>query len=146
MTDFVGRGLRNNNPGNIRLDPRGRNRTWVGLASRQLDKDFLQFATMAYGCRALLKTLRTYTHKHKLKTIRDIISRWAPPVENDTESYIAHVSQRMGFSPDEVLPLKDVDTYISLAKCIALHENGWEAQNIEDETWEVAVRLAGLPT
>lgn len=83
------RGIRNNNPANIR---RGCN--WKGLAETQTDKEFCQFITMTWGVRALLVTLRTYVVKHHLHTVREIITRWAPPSDgNNTERYIEFVKE-----------------------------------------------------
>ena len=59
---------------------------------------------MAYGWRAAFVILcRTYYGKYKLRTIRDIVTRWAPPKENNTEAYIRHVSDYTGIGPDKVL-------------------------------------------
>lgn len=83
------RGIRNNNPANIR---HGCN--WKGLAEKQTDKEFCQFTTMTWGVRALLVTLRTYVVKHHLHTVREIITRWAPPSDgNNTEKYIEFVEK-----------------------------------------------------
>lgn len=83
------RGIRNNNPANIR---RGCN--WKGLTETQTDKEFCQFVTMTWGVRALLVTLRTYVVKHHLHTVREIITRWAPPSDgNNTERYIEFVQE-----------------------------------------------------
>lgn len=83
------RGIRNNNPANIR---RGCN--WKGLAKTQTDREFCQFTTMTWGVRALLVTLRTYVVKHHLHTVREIINRWAPPSDgNNTEAYIKFVEK-----------------------------------------------------
>ena len=81
------RGIRNNNPANIR---RGCN--WKGLIRQQKDREFCQFVTMTWGVRALLVTLRTYVVKHHLHTVREIITRWAPPSDgNNTEKYIKFI-------------------------------------------------------
>ena len=64
----------------------------MGLRVIQQDASFCQFETMEYGWRAAFYLLtRTYYHKYRLYTIRDIISRWAPPSENDTGAYIQNV-------------------------------------------------------
>lgn len=85
------RGIRNNNPANIR---RGCN--WQGLAKKQTDREFCQFVTMTWGVRALLVTLRTYVVKHHLHTVREIITRWAPPSDgNNTEAYIKFVEKEI---------------------------------------------------
>lgn len=81
------RGIRNNNPANIR-----RGCKWQGLAKTQTDREFCQFVTMTWGVRALLITLRTYVAKHNIHTVREIITRWAPPSDgNNTEKYIEFV-------------------------------------------------------
>lgn len=94
------RGIRNNNPANIR---RGCN--WKGLIRQQKDKEFCQFVSMLWGIRALLITLRTYVKKHHLHTVREIITRWAPPSDgNNTEKYIEFVEKAV----------RDIDTPIIL--------------------------------
>lgn len=83
------RGIRNNNPANIR-----RGCAWRGLAERQTDKEFCQFVSMTWGVRALLVILRTYVVKHHLHSVRAIITRWAPPSDgNNTEKYIESVEK-----------------------------------------------------
>lgn len=83
------RGIRNNNPANIR-----RGCDWKGLIRQQKDREFCQFVTMTWGVRALLVTLRTYVVKHHLHTVREIITRWAPPSDgNNTEKYIEFVEK-----------------------------------------------------
>ena len=82
------RGLRNCNPLNIR---RVAGTRWKGQSSFQGDKDFVQFERMEWGIRAAFVLLRTYAIKYKANCIQDIITRWAPPSENDTEKYIKNV-------------------------------------------------------
>lgn len=94
------RGLRNCNPLNIRRTAD----LWQGLAERQPDPEFFTFRSMAWGYRAAFIVLRTYCHKYGLRTVRDIIARWAPPEDgNDTENYIRKVCVLTGFSPDKCL-------------------------------------------
>lgn len=77
---------------------------WQGLCVLQEDKEFCQFESMEYGWRAAFVLLcRTYYGKYGLKTIRDIVSRWAPANENNTPAYIRHVSDYTGIAPDRVL-------------------------------------------
>ena len=87
------RGLRNNNPLNIR---RVAGQRWKGeiLPSIQGGDgggSFVRFESIEYGIRAAFVLLRTYSIKYKANCIQDIISRWAPPSENDTEKYIKNV-------------------------------------------------------
>jgi len=94
------RGIRNNNPLNIRKSAD----KWQGLSTLQEDREFFQFVSMEYGWRAAFVILcRTYYGKYGLKTIRDIVSRWAPAKENNTEAYIRHVSDYTGIAPNKVL-------------------------------------------
>lgn len=86
MVAKLPRGIRNNNPLNIRKGAR-----WRGLRDFATDKEFCEFQTMAFGFRAAFRTLITYYTKHDCKTLEKIIDRWAPPVENDTFSYINRV-------------------------------------------------------
>lgn len=134
------RGIRNMNPGNIRLGE-----SWLGLRTKQTDPDFCQFTSMIYGCRALLKLLRTYVEKRGCTTIRKVVERWAPPSENDTSSYVLSVAAACRRDPDERLPV-DVDPliYLDLARAIARHECGPEAEGIWDDVWEAAAKEAGL--
>lgn len=134
------RGIRNMNPGNIRLGE-----SWLGLRTKQTDPDFCQFTSMIYGCRALLKLLRTYVEKRGCTTIRKVVERWAPPSENDTSSYVLSVASACRRDPDERLPV-DVDPliYLDLARAIARHECGAEAEGIGDDVWEAAAKEAGL--
>ena len=93
------RGIRNNNPLNIRRTAKDQ---WKGLRAQQKDASFCQFESLDYGWRAAFYLLtRTYYHKYRLYTIRMIISKWAPPQENLTSTYIQNVSRLTGIPPDE---------------------------------------------
>jgi hypothetical protein len=69
------------------------------------DSDFKSFASMAYGFRAMIVILRTYYTKHDLKNLAQMISRWAPPEENDTDSYIDFIKQNAPIDPEKDLQL-----------------------------------------
>ena len=56
------RGLRNNNPGNIRIN----GDLFQGEVRPSKDKSFKQFETMAYGYRAMFVILRNYIRNYKL--------------------------------------------------------------------------------
>ena len=98
------RGIRNNNPLNIRHSAD----QWQGARTQQTDPSFVQFESMAYGYRAAWKVLETYWNHftgHGLAfNVRSIISRWAPPKENDTENYIRTVLRISGLGGMENLP------------------------------------------
>ena len=94
----------NCNPLNIR---RVAGTTWKGQRAEQTDHAFVQFETMEWGIRAAFVLLHTYSTKYHANCIRDIISRWAPPTENDTERYIRNVCQWTGFGGNERLTEKE---------------------------------------
>ena len=98
------RGLRNNNPLNIR---RSTDR-WEGTATTQTDQSFVQFKTLAYGYRAAWKTLDTYClrfrRERRVYNVRNIIARWAPPAENDTDAYVRAVVRLSGLGGNENIP------------------------------------------
>lgn len=114
------RGIRNNNPGNLRRngDP------WQGLAKRQGDVEFFTFKTPIYGIRALARTLIAYQDKHELRSIRQIISRWAPSVENNTNAYVRAVVADTGLDADQPLDMHRFEHLLPLTKAIIHHENG----------------------
>ena len=103
------RGMRNKNPLNIVKNP---NINWQGEVKPSTDKNFCQFETMAYGCRAALKLLRTYYEKHKCCTISKIIRRWAPETENNVQAYIKNVSRMTGIGATTPLPPMKEETKI----------------------------------
>ena len=98
------RGIRNNNPLNIR---RSSDR-WEGARMEQTDRSFVQFESMSYGYRAAWKVLESYwKHFYRLResfTVENIIRRWAPPVENHTDSYVKTVLHLTSLGGKEHLP------------------------------------------
>lgn len=120
---FTPRGIRNNNPGNIR-----HGQSWQGMAAEQTDASFVTFISPEYGIRAISKILDTYANKYGIKTIRGIVQKWAPPNENDTESYVQSVADAVGVSPDKPINLATFKQDIIGA--IIYHENGQQPYNL----------------
>lgn len=116
------RGLRNNNPGNIR-----RNSDVFQGEKTSSDKEFKQFKSMVYGYRAVFKILSNYYRNYKLDTIRKMIGRWAPPKENHTEKYIKAVSDYAGIQADDPININDREQMIRIVAGISKVENGREA-------------------
>ena len=120
------RGIRNNNPLNIRLSKD----RWQGQIAPSLsgraggEASFCQFQTMQYGYRAAFKLLKAYIEKHHCRTIRFIINRWAPPKENNTNAYLKRVVEISGLNPDAVIAFKQKQTMIDLAYAMTIVENG----------------------
>lgn len=109
------RGIRNNNPLNIRIS--GDN--WQGANGD--DGEFVTFETPEKGIRAAARILKNYRDKYGLKSVGQIITRWAPPTENNTASYIKNVAKKVGISANE--DLLDYE-YQSLISAMIYHENG----------------------
>ena len=99
----IPRGLRNNNPLNIRHSAS----RWQGARVEQTDKSFVQFTSMAMGYRAAWRILETYYKhfetEHRPFTPRNIIYRWAPPNENDSEAYLRRVCRLTNLAGNEAL-------------------------------------------
>ena len=115
------RGLRNNNPLNIRHNVD----SFMGEL-RGDDQSFKTFASMAYGYRAAFVTLATY-HSRGWDTIEKIVSHWAPQSENNTERYIASVVKRSGIPRGCKLTLADGADYILIVAAMSAVENGRNA-------------------
>lgn len=117
------RGLRNNNPGNIRRN----SDVFQGEVNPSRDQQFKQFKTMAYGYRAMFKILSNYYRKYSLTTIRKIIGRWAPENENNTSAYVSLVSSYAGIGPDDLISF-DREQMIRIVAGMSKVENGREAE------------------
>lgn len=111
------RGIRNNNPGNIRVSKD----QWEGMTGD--DGAFVTFDSPESGVRALGKNLLSYGRRG-YDSIEKIINRWAPPNENDTKAYIDSVVAATGIPATQSLDLSDPDTLSSLAQAISFHETG----------------------
>lgn len=116
------RGIRNNNPLNIRI---GNN--WKGEVNGN-DAEFETFATPIMGIRAAARLLKNYRDLYGLDTIEKIIFRWSPPNENDTDSYINSVSRRINIDVRQVL--NDGD-YVALIAAMIFHENGMQPYDVD---------------
>lgn len=80
-----------------------------------------------------MRVLLTYYRRHHLRTLRQILTRWAPPkgqhrdgtpYAQDTASYVAHVAGRLGVDPHEPLAVEDPAVLVPLARAIVRHECG----------------------
>lgn len=121
---IIPRGIRNNNPLNIR---KGCN--WLGEKAVQTDPVFEQFVSIEYGIRAGLKLIRNYilgknATGRKLDTVDAICRRWAPPVENDTEHYIRCVAAMAELHRFEKIDPNSRHQMCKLFQSMAWMENG----------------------
>lgn len=95
-----------NNPFNIRT---GGSR-WLG--SDGSTAGFVNFISVEYCVRAaFIIVFRSYRNK-RIRVVSDVIHRWAPPSENNTDKYIKDlcyiVNDVIRFEPERVSPFTDV--------------------------------------
>jgi len=99
--DGLPRGLRLNNPGNIRPGA-----GFFGEVGD--DGGYAKFASDAAGLRAIQRLLMTYGNQYGINTLRGLANRYAPPSDNNpTENYIEFLSQKTGIDPDEPINLAE---------------------------------------
>lgn len=128
------RGLKNNNPGNIRLD----GVHWKGEVEPSQDRAFKQFETMPWGYRAMFHLLNNYSRLYGCDTIRRMITRWAPENENDTQAYIRAVSEWSGVPADSRITTTNRDVMVPVVAAMSRMENGVEAKAADiDAGWEL---------
>lgn len=147
------RGIRNNNPGNLEWG-----QPWQGLVDKdaRTDERFCQFKAPVDGIRAIARTLITYQDKRKaadgsrIDTVEEIISRWAPSVENNTDAYAAGVAKFLHVGPtDEGIDVHNYDHLFHIVSGIIRHEcgggplktlNSWYGNDVIEE----GLRRAGV--
>lgn len=129
------RGMRNNNPLNIRKSPD----TFIGELAYPTDRDFKQFTSLELGIRAAIRILHTY-NKRGITKIKDIVSRWAPSNENDTEKYIRIVCNITCLTPDdEILVKSSHNRTILLVQAMAQVESNVHLSILEiSRAWYMA--------
>ena len=94
MTDDtkLPRGIRNNNPGNLR--------SGYGMGTPVPKEDgFARFATMEDGLYSMAMLVSDFYNVTGLRTLPAFIGRYAPSTENDVTQYMNLVSQRLGLNP-----------------------------------------------
>ena len=130
------RGIRNNNPDNIRNSERN---DWKGEVSKADKKDqaFEEFETMSDGVRAMMRLLQKYQRSYNLHTVKDIVERWAPRNENDTAAYVRTVCKEMQMPECCGLDLTDKGTMCALVDAMCYVENGVHIDMADIEAgWE----------
>lgn len=138
------RGLRNNNPLNIRKSTD----KWLGLSPTQRDSAFFQFVNLTYGYRAAGKLLQNYQRLHKLYNLNGLIARWAPAKENNTKAYVARVARELSTQAGRMI---DGETHLDLINdkvllrklIIAMHivENGLRPTASQLESLDKALTM-----
>lgn len=142
----IPRGILNHNPLNLREAP-GDKTIWLHERATDDDAEFEEFDIPEGGIRAACINFRTYKVKHGVTTVRQWITRWAPPngrdsrgraYSQDTEAYIRVVCNAVGVDHDEPVDLEDWDTVLKGLRAMIRHENGpapsgWEGRT--DGSW-----------
>ena len=124
-----------NNPGNERPSDKFK---WQGEVGEV--NGFVRFDTMANGIRAYFKNLHAAMYLHGRKTIGEYITAYAPPTENDTNSYIATMCTETGLTSTEPIPT-DPAFLCKFARAQFIVENGKaETDTIGDD--DIAAGLA----
>lgn len=124
-TNSLPRGLRNNNPLNLRIS----NNTWLGKVKNNTDGAFEQFITLEYGLRAAMRNIKTIIDRRKkLKqrtTIANLIHIWAPASDNNNEqAYCAAIEKYTTFKPTYVIDIKNKNHFCMLIHAMVRVENG----------------------
>lgn len=133
IVNYIARGIRNNNPGNIRHD----GVKWKGETAGT-DNAFKTFQSMAWGVRAVFHLLNNYNTLYGCNTIEKMIRRWAPENENDTESYISSVSSRTGIHRANILITVKPDQMKPVVAAMIRVENGRDIPREDiDRGWEL---------
>lgn len=132
MTSFLNqpklsRGVRNNNPGNLRRS----SIKWKGKIpfSQSKDKDFEQFDSIENGIRAMVLDIYGDITKDKLNTLNLLIHSYAPPSENNTSSYVNDTAMSTGLQPDSII-VPSVDFFAKLIPAMIRRENGSDVNKI----------------
>lgn len=122
------RGIRNNNPGNLKHSPANH---WHGELLPP-DDEYCRFDTAHNGLRAFAINLWSYYNKDNCKTLTQIITRHAPDTENNTKAYIADVSSSLHAVPDDVYNIENKIKTAWLIIEMIRHENGMVPYSLND--------------
>ena len=139
VTSDQPRGIRNRNPGNIEKS----DDKWEGLADPPDDGTFFVFDSAVYGIRAAAIILLNYQDEHGLRTLEEIVGRWAPASENDVDGYVEEVQHVSGLPLDTDLNLHDWQTMYDLLDAIIWEENG--EQPYPPDVMVEGLAKAGIP-
>ncbi len=162
------RGIRNNNPGNIRQGLNGQYIGWQGSfkTSRQppfteqvgdrfygVDRapggPFAIFDTMFHGMRAMIRNMWSIVGRTDGK-VGTLIATWAPSSENNVGAYVATVERLTGLSANSVIDRSNVSQMGNLAMAMSIKENGennvrrYAPVLLDAMAWARAAEAAGI--
>lgn len=127
------RGIRNNNPGNLRIGE-----PWRGKIGQDT-AGFVRFKDYIHGTRAAIKVLQTYYNRHGLRTWEQVANRWAPTSDgNQPQKYAQVLQNYTGQSAFDLQP----DTLYNAMRAITAVENGTQyATTITPEIFNAALAM-----
>lgn len=123
MEKTMTRGMRNNNPLNIKIS----RSKWVGkIKEGKKDDVFEEFDTMENGLRAAIKLIQNYIKRMRLNTVQSIIYRWCP--DETKEKYVDYVVKCMqvidsDFNKNTTFYWYDYETLYVLIAAMAWQES-----------------------
>lgn len=161
---------KNRNPLNLRPLPAGEK--WqgqTGISTNSVTGKFCIFESNAYGVRAAVINMRSYVKFSGVKTLKDVIYRWAPPPPggkitgqagsavggvdmNHTEAYVQSVCRQTGLPADfDVTALVSPDSspyfrgkIVAIVRAMNVVEAGKSTITLEEAQEGVDLAL-GLP-
>ena len=104
-----------------------------------------EFGSMEEGLAALDKNLASYGKKG-INTLSGVISTWAPPKENDTNAYIAHVAKVTGLDPNQQIDLSNPLVRHQISAGITQMESGRKAIYGQGGSSPSSASTTGFPT
>lgn len=132
-----------NNPANMRHYNQG----WYGEKTKGLNQgDFLKFDTPHNGLRAASRCITTLGSRAPGGfTISNIIPRFSPRSENNTNNHIANISSISGIGKDQVIDPKNDGQMVDLLRGVIGAESGRATQNwFTPQEYTNAVRRARI--
>jgi hypothetical protein len=130
------RGIRNNNPGNIRYNAANQ---WQGQTGQD-SAGFATFDTAANGVRAIAVILKNYSAHYGLSTVDGLIRRWSA---TDQDAYVANVSAALGVGPYDSIDVTDPATLTAIVDAIIAQEDSKAAELALEVSGAVSTGVAG---
>lgn len=133
-------GLRNNNPGNLIKTAI----PWQGKLPQSAATRFERFVNIKFGLRALFRQIHTDVYKRKMN-LTQLLNKYAPTFENNTNVYIQTVSKETGIHPTQPIYLT-VDVIKKIVRAIVKVEIGKDVEPIylEQSDYDEAFAISGL--
>ena len=134
------RGLRNNNPLNIRKS----SNNWLGKVTQNTDGCFEQFTTIEYGLRAAFLNIRTIVRRRQAQnmttTVAQLVRVWAPASDGNNEAaYCRTIFEKSEIPSSTEIDIANKDFMCRLIQAMCWVEVGSE---VPLQTIGIAYNLA----